>query len=69
MKSSTEDETHHILHYELLTPNEFHKVAEYTSYDGDGKPVYTYRYYYDKDGNKLKAERYDGEGNLVSTEN
>ena len=69
LKSTTEDENHHILHYEVLTPNEFNKVAEYTSYDGDGKPVYTYRYYYDEDGNKIKAERYDGEGNLVSTEN
>ena len=68
LKSITEDENHHILHYELLTPNEFNKVAEYTSYDGDGKPVYTYKYYYDEDGNTTKRERYAGEGNLVSTE-
>ena len=68
VKSTTEDEDHRVLHYEVMTPNELHKVAEYTSFDGEGKPVYTYKYYYDKDGNKIRTERYDGEGNLVSTQ-
>ncbi len=67
VKSRTEDENHSLLHYEILTPNELGKVAEYTSYDGDGKPVYTIRYYYDENGKRIKTERYDGEGKLQST--
>ena len=67
LKTRTEDGSHNILHYEVLTPNELGKVAEYTSYDGEDKPVYTIKYYYDEKGNKVKTERYDGEGKLQST--
>ncbi len=67
VKSTTEDENHNVLHYEILTPNEFGKVAEYTSFDGEGKAQYTIRYCYDENGNRIKTERYDGDGKLYST--
>ena len=67
VKTRTEDENHKVLHYEVLTPNEFGKVAEYTSYDGENVPQYTIKYYYDENGNKVKTERYDGAGKLYST--
>lgn len=40
------------------------KVQEYTSYDAEGKPKYTYKYIYDENGKKLREERYDAEGKL-----
>ena len=67
VRSVTEDAQHQLLHYELFRPNHFGKVAEYTSYDAQEKPVYTYKYYFDEEGNKTKTERYDGEGRLVMT--
>lgn len=67
VRTTTRDENQQIQHYEILTPNQFGKVAEYTSYDGEDKPVYTIRYHYDDQGNRIKQERYDGEGNLVSS--
>ncbi len=66
-KSRTEDENHDLLHYEIMTPGKSGKVAEYTSYDKDGKAQYTIKYYYDEKGNRTKTERYDGEGKLYST--
>ena len=67
VKSRTEDKNRNVLHYEISTPNEFGKVAEYTSYDGDGKAQYTIRYCYDENGNRTKTERYDKDGKLYST--
>ncbi len=67
VRQQTEDDSHNILHYELFTANRFGKVAEYTSYDGQDKPVYTIRYLYDEEGKKTGEERYDGQGKLVQT--
>ena len=67
MESRTEDESHKLLHFERYTYNSFGKVSEYTSYDGDGRALYSYCYYFDDEGNRTKPERYDGDGNLVST--
>ena len=66
-RQTTKDAQHRILHYEVFTPGEFGKISGYTSYDGDGKPVYTYKYYFDEQGKKIKEERYDGSGRLVSS--
>ncbi len=66
-RQTTEDAQHNVLYYEVFKPNELGKVAEYTNYGADGKPVYTYKYYYGPDGSTVKTERYDGEGKLVST--
>ena len=37
---------------------------EYTSYNAEGKPDYTYKYIYDENGKKIREERYNGEGVL-----
>jgi hypothetical protein len=39
-------------------------LAEYTSYDAENKPRYTYKYIYDENGKKIREERYNGEGVL-----
>ena len=68
VKSQTEDENHNVLHYEVSIPNDLGKVAEYTSFDGKGKALYSIKYYYDEKGNRIKMERYDENGDLYSTE-
>ncbi|MBO4819236.1 MAG: hypothetical protein J5528_03760 [Firmicutes bacterium] len=67
VKSRTEDENHNLQHYELYRSNESGKISEYTSYDEKGKALYSYKYYFDAEGNKTKTERYDGDGKLVSS--
>ena len=67
IKSRTEDGDHRLVHYEVMTPNKYGKVACYTSYNADGKAQYTIKYIYDDQGNRIKTERYDGEGKLQST--
>ena len=42
------------------------KMAEYSSYDAEGKVNYTYKFTYDENGKKIREERYDSEGKLVS---
>ncbi len=69
IKSVTEDESHNVMHYELITPNEVGKVAEYTSFDGEGKAIYTIKYLYDEEGNRIRTERYDENGDLYSSDN
>ena len=67
-KSTTEDSSHNVVHYSIYKKNEFNKVAEYTDYSAEGKPNYTIKYYFDKLGNRIKSEHYDGKGNLLTTE-
>ena len=66
VKSTTEDAQHRVLHYDIYTPAENGKVAEYTNFDADGKQVYRIVYYYDAEGNTVKTERYDADNNLYS---
>ena len=66
VKSTTEDAQHQVLHYDIYTPAENGKVAEYTNFDGDGKQVYRIVYYYDAEGNTVKTERYDANNVLYS---
>lgn len=67
VKTWAEDENREMLWYELYTWTGFGKIDEYTNYDPEGNPNYTYKYYYDENGARTKTERYDGEGNLEST--
>lgn len=68
IKSTTKDEVGQILNYEIYISNQFGKFDEYTHYNGDGSILYTIKYYYNDEGNRVKTERYDSEGKLVSTQ-
>ena len=61
------DENHKLQHYEVYSSNGSGKIGGYTSYDADGKALYSYKYYFDAEGNRTKSERYDGSGKLVQT--
>ncbi len=62
-KTTTVDKDGNLTSYTIYT-NENAKLMEYTSYDAEGKPQYTYKYIYDENGKKLREERYNSEGKL-----
>ena len=63
-KATTVDKDGAVTSYEIYI-NENGKAMGYTSFNGEGKAQYTYKYVYDENGKKLREERYDGDGNLV----
>ena len=62
-KATTVDQNGNLSYYILYT-YENGKLMEYTNYGADDKPSYTYKMVYDENGNKLREDRYDGNGNL-----
>ncbi len=62
-KCTTVDKSGNLTSYDIYT-NKNGRLMEYTSYDADGKPQYTYKYIYDENGKKIREERYNSEGKL-----
>ena len=67
IKATTVDKDGNLSSYELYTYSDG-KLMEYTSYDEEGKPSYTYKYEYDENGKRIKELRYDSDGNLVGVD-
>ncbi len=67
VKERAEDASHQLMHYTIFKPAGSGKIAEYTNYNAEGRPIYTYRFVYDAAGNKIREERYDSEGKLEQT--
>lgn len=66
-KATTVDQNGDLSYYILYT-YENGKLMEYTNYGADDKPSYTYKMVYDENGNKLREDRYDGNGNLQGSD-
>ncbi len=63
IKITTVDQTGALSHYDVYTYADG-KLQQTTNYDPDGKPNYTYKYYYDEDGKRIREERYNADGEL-----
>ena len=61
------DGSGNLLYSEANEWTDFGKLSQYAHYNADGTLSYTIKYFYDADQNKIREERYDGDGNLVNT--